>query len=128
MHLGLYSFSHPRKWTYWCKEDTFDERISVDHELYFTLFSWATIITLIITSKNHELIFPICTSDQVSAWLGYCHAPKKVTMFSAIQIKKPINKNARIIGILKSLSNKWKVTIVRKKMINSRHLRIQRIS
>lgn len=94
----------------------------------FTRLSWATMMTEMMTSKNHELILPMWTSDQAASWFGYCQAPRKVVMFSAIQMKNPINRNDRIIGIVKIFPSMRNDTTVRKKISTSSTFSPQRIS
>ena len=61
-------------------------------------FKWATVKKLTMTSRDQELIFARWTGCQTPCWFGYCHAPKKVAMFSATHRKKPISPKATGIG------------------------------
>ena len=63
------------------------------------------IVKVIMTNNDHELHLPTWTADQAPIWLGYLQIPKKVLMFSASQMKNPINTNDKSKGIVRSLSN-----------------------
>jgi hypothetical protein len=50
---------------------------------------FATMVKIMMTSKDHELHLPMCTADHALSWFGDFHTSKEVRMVSASQMKKP---------------------------------------
>lgn len=91
-------------------------------------FNCPTIITLTITNRLHEVNFETSTACQPACWYAYFHAPKNVAMFSANQIKKPINRNDSIMGISRTIPFVLKRTFVFQNTTNNKTMIHQRRS